>query len=77
MRRQGAEFLKALEEKAVGQDHLLGEIGEVFAGTLEGRSGRDDITAYKSLGSIVQDLAAGWYLVERARAEGWGTRVPF
>jgi ornithine cyclodeaminase len=77
VRRQGAEFLKALEEGAVGEDHLLGEIGEVFAGTLEGRSGRDDITAYKSLGSIVQDLAAGWYLVERARAEEWGTRVPF
>jgi ornithine cyclodeaminase len=77
VRRQGAEFLKALEEGAVGEDHLLGEIGEVFAGSLEGRTSRHDVTAYKSLGSIVQDLAAGWYLVERARAEGWGTRVPF
>jgi ornithine cyclodeaminase/alanine dehydrogenase-like protein (mu-crystallin family) len=77
VRRQGAEFLKALEEGAVGEDHLLGEIGQVFAGTLVGRTGRDDVTAYKSIGSIVQDLAAGWYLVERARAEGWGTRVPF
>jgi ornithine cyclodeaminase len=77
VRRQGAEFLKALEEGAVGEDHLLGEIGQVFAGTLEGRTSRHDVTAYKSLGSIVQDLAAGWYLVGRARAEGWGTRVPF
>jgi ornithine cyclodeaminase len=77
VRRQGAEFLKALEEGAVGEDHLLGEIGQVFAGTLVGRTGRHDVTAYKSLGSIVQDLAAGWYLVEHARAEGWGTRVTF
>jgi len=77
VRRQGAEFLKALEEGAVGEDHLLGEIGAVFAGTLPGRTGRHDVTAYKSLGAIVQDLAAGWYLVERARAEGWGTRVAF
>lgn len=77
VRRQGAEFLKALEEGAVGEDHLVGEIGAVFAGSLEGRTGRHDVTAYKSLGSIVQDLAAGWYLVERARAEGWGARVPF
>lgn len=77
VRRQGAEFLKALEQGAVGEDHLLGEIGQVFAGTLAGRTGRHDVTAYKSLGSIVQDLAAGWYLVERARAEGWGTRVQF
>jgi ornithine cyclodeaminase len=77
VRRQGAEFLKAQEEGAVGEDHLLGEIGAVFAGTLEGRVSRADITAYKSLGSIVQDLAAGWYLVERARAEGFGTILPF
>jgi ornithine cyclodeaminase/alanine dehydrogenase-like protein (mu-crystallin family) len=77
VRRQGAEFLKALEQGAVGEDHLLGEIAQVFAGTLAGRTSRHDVTAYKSLGSIVQDLAAGWYLVERARAEGWGTRVAF
>ena len=77
VRRQGAEFLKAIEEGAVDDDHLLGEIGEVFAGTLDGRTGRHDVTAYKSLGSIAQDLTAGWYLVEKARAEGFGTRVPF
>jgi ornithine cyclodeaminase len=77
VRRQGAEFLKALEEGAVDEDHLLGEIGAVFAGSLHGRTSRADVTAYKSLGSIVQDLAAGWYLVERARVEGWGTQVPF
>ena len=77
VRRQGAELLKAIEEGGVDDDHLLGEIGEVFAGTLEGRTGRHDVTAYKSLGSIVQDLAAGWYLVRKARAEGWGTSVPF
>ena len=77
VRRQGAEFLKALEEGAVNEDHLLGEIGDVFAGTLPGRTARDDVTVYKSLGSIVQDLAAGWYLVRRARADGWGAHVRF
>ncbi len=75
--RQGAELLVAMAEGAVGEDHVLGEIGEVFAGTLPGRTAPDDVTVYKSLGSIVQDLAAGWYLVERARAKGFGTRVPF
>ncbi|HEY0413769.1 MAG TPA: ornithine cyclodeaminase family protein [Allosphingosinicella sp.] len=77
VRRQGAEFLRAIEEGAVGEGHLLGEIGDVFAGTLAGRTSPADVTAYKSLGSIVQDLAAGWYLYEKARAEGFGTRVPF
>jgi ornithine cyclodeaminase/alanine dehydrogenase-like protein (mu-crystallin family) len=75
--RQGAEWLVALAEGAVGEDHLLGEIGEVFAGTLPGRTGADEVTLYKSLGSIVQDLAAGWYLVRRAREERFGTRIAF
>jgi ornithine cyclodeaminase/alanine dehydrogenase-like protein (mu-crystallin family) len=75
--RQGAELLNAIAEGAVGEDHLLGEIGEVFAGTLPGRTAEADVTLYKSLGSIVQDLAAGWYLCGRARAEGFGTFVPF
>ena len=75
--RQGAEWLVAVAEGAVGEEHPRGEIGEVFAGTLPGRTGAADVTIYKSLGSIVQDLAAGWYLVRRAREEGFGTRVPF
>jgi ornithine cyclodeaminase/alanine dehydrogenase-like protein (mu-crystallin family) len=75
--RQGAEFRRAVEAGAVGEDHLLGEIGEVMAGTLPGRLSPADVTIYKSLGSIVQDLAACAWLVENARAEGFGTRVPF
>ncbi|MEA3002990.1 MAG: hypothetical protein QOH81_1778 [Sphingomonadales bacterium] len=77
VRRQGAEFLAAVAEGAVGEDHLLGEIGQVFAGTLAGRTGAADVTIYKSLGSIVQDLAAGWYLCRRAAEQGFGTRIPF
>jgi ornithine cyclodeaminase len=48
-----------------------------MAGTLPGRTAPADVTIYKSLGSIVQDLAAGWYLYEQARERGFGTRVPF
>ncbi|MEA3035702.1 MAG: hypothetical protein QOH04_1467 [Sphingomonadales bacterium] len=75
--RQGAEFRRAIEEGAIGEGHLLGEIGEVMAGTLAGRLSPADVTIYKSLGSIVQDLAAAAFLVEKARAEGFGTRAQF
>jgi ornithine cyclodeaminase/alanine dehydrogenase-like protein (mu-crystallin family) len=63
VRAQGAEFLHALAAGAIGPDHLLGEIGAVFAGTLPGRTGPADITIYKSLGSIVQDLAAARHIL--------------
>jgi ornithine cyclodeaminase len=55
---QGAEFLRAKEAGLIGDDHVIGEIGQVLAGVIEGRQNDDQITAYKSLGHIVQDLAA-------------------
>jgi len=63
---QGAEFLKAREAGLIGDDHVAGEIGEVLSGLIEGRQSPDQITAYKSLGHIVQDLSCGWWLYANA-----------
>ena len=41
---------------------ILAEIGQVLAGTAQGRRSADEITIYKSLGHIVQDLASAWWL---------------
>lgn len=59
---QGAEFLNAKDAGLIGDDHIVGEIGEVLAGDVEGRRSVEEITAYKSLGHIVQDLASAWAL---------------
>ncbi|HEY8616194.1 ornithine cyclodeaminase family protein [Phenylobacterium sp.] len=77
VRLQGAEWLNALAAGVVGEDHLLGEIGQVLDGALVGRTTPRDITAYKSLGSIVQDLAAAGWLAEQARSLGFGVEVAF
>jgi ornithine cyclodeaminase/alanine dehydrogenase-like protein (mu-crystallin family) len=55
---QGAEFLRAKAAGLVGDDHIAAEIGEVLAGLKEGRQSADQVTVYKSLGHIVQDLAS-------------------
>jgi ornithine cyclodeaminase/alanine dehydrogenase-like protein (mu-crystallin family) len=60
--QQGAEFLRAKAAGLVGDEHIVGEIGEVLAGTVPGRRSNDEITVYKSLGHIVQDLASAWWL---------------
>lgn len=60
--RQGAEFLHAREAGLIGDDHIVAEIGEVLAGKTEGRRSRDEITVYKSIGHVVQDLASAWDL---------------
>lgn len=74
---QGAEFLIAKAAGRIGDDHVLGEIGGVFSGALAGRTSDADVTLYKSLGHIVQDLASARFLVAQARAQGFGVEVDF
>lgn len=60
--RQGAEFLRAKQAGLIGDDHIAAEIGEVLSGRIPGRRSPDEITVYKSLGHVVQDLATAWAL---------------
>ncbi len=60
--RQGAEFLKAKEAGVIGDDHVVAEIGQVLDGQIPGRQSASEITVYKSLGHVVQDLATTWAL---------------
>jgi ornithine cyclodeaminase/alanine dehydrogenase-like protein (mu-crystallin family) len=62
---QGAEFLSAKQVGLIDDSHILGEIGEVLAGHVPGRRTPDEITIYKSLGHIVQDLASAWWLYQQ------------
>jgi ornithine cyclodeaminase/alanine dehydrogenase-like protein (mu-crystallin family) len=76
-RAQASEFRRALDAKVITEAHLLGEIGAVALGRIAGRRGESEITLYKSLGVIVQDLICGWHVYERALAEGVGQQVRF
>jgi len=66
VRAQGAEFLRAKAAGLIGDDHIVAEIGQVLAGEIEGRRTNEEITVYKSLGHIVQDLATAWALYSEA-----------
>lgn len=61
---QGAEFLQAKEKGLISDEHVVGEIGQVLDGVIPGREGPEQITVYKSLGHVVQDLAAAQALFE-------------
>lgn len=64
---QGAEFLEAKEAGAIDDDHIVAEIGEVLSGKVPGRLTPHDITAFKSIGHAVQDIAAVAYLYQEHR----------
>ncbi len=72
---EAGDFLLAREEGAVGDDHILGELGDVLLGRVPGRRSPDEITLFESLGLAVEDLAAARYVVQEARARGVGTAV--
>jgi ornithine cyclodeaminase/alanine dehydrogenase-like protein (mu-crystallin family) len=67
----------ALAERRLGEDHIVGELGEVLAGMREGRRSADELTVFKSMGIAVEDLAAAELCVARARERGLGTEVEF
>jgi alanine dehydrogenase len=65
----GAHELQSLDpESAV-------ELGEVLAGTREGRTSREQITVYKSMGHAVEDAAAAGLVYRKAQEQGIGTEV--
>ncbi len=74
---ESGDYLRAVEEKGIGPDHILAELGELLVGAHPGRRSDDEVTLFKSLGIAVEDLAAAALCVDRARERGVGVEVPF
>jgi ornithine cyclodeaminase/alanine dehydrogenase-like protein (mu-crystallin family) len=70
---EAGDFLIARKEGAIQDDHLLGEVGEVLLGRIPGRTSRDDVTVYESLGIAIEDLASAHEIHRRALECGAGT----
>jgi len=77
LENEGGDFLLARKEGAVGDDHVIGEIGEVAIGKVPGRRSPNEITLFKSLGLAVEDVASAKHIYEKARASGAGRTIEF
>jgi ornithine cyclodeaminase/thiomorpholine-carboxylate dehydrogenase len=76
------ETRAAFEPTPVGCAELQGrdpasatEVGEVLLGRRPGRRGEEEITVYKAMGNVAEDIAAVQLVLEAARREGAGSRV--
>ena len=74
---EAGDYLFPAHEGAIGPEHIRAELGEVLAGSAEGRRSADELTVFKSLGLAVEDLACAQFLLQRARELGRGTEVAF
>lgn len=50
----------------IAAGHIFAEIGEVVAGTAQGRESDDEITLFKSLGAAVEDIATADLVYKKA-----------
>ena len=55
---EGGDVVQAIAEGAVGEAHLVAELGELCRGVHPGRTRDDAITLFKSVGWAGEDLAA-------------------
>ena len=69
---QAGEYLLAVRQGLIDETHIVAEIGEVIAKTSDGRKTDDEITVYKSLGVIAQDLICASAIYKLAQAQGAG-----
>jgi ornithine cyclodeaminase len=75
LENEAGEYRLALEEGAIGADHLQAEIGDVLVGNHPGRGSDSEITLFRSLGLAVEDIASAQLVYRRAVEEGVGIRV--
>lgn len=74
------ETYEAFEPTPVGCAELSGdedatELGEVLLGRAPGRTSREELTVYKAMGHVVEDIAAAELVYAAARARGTGLTV--
>jgi ornithine cyclodeaminase/alanine dehydrogenase len=66
-----------LEEGAITESHLFGELGELVTGTKKGRANDQEITLFKSVGLSIQDISTAYHVYQKALEKGVGTDFDF
>jgi len=70
---EAGDFLFPKKEGAVDETHILGEIGDLLVGRIEGRRSREEITLFKCLGLSIEDVASAHHVYRRALEKNVGT----
>ena len=66
----GGDFRRAKAKGLIGDDHIVGSVGDVLTGRVAARLASSDITIFKSLGMVSEDLlACDFVLAEAIRTD--------
>jgi ornithine cyclodeaminase/alanine dehydrogenase-like protein (mu-crystallin family) len=75
LENEAAEYRLALDEGLIEPAHVRAELGELLTGTATGRTSKDEITLFRSLGLAVFDVAAAAHVLAEAEVSGEGLTV--
>jgi alanine dehydrogenase len=71
------EINVALARGELTPEQIYGSLGDIVAGKKPGRENPGEITVFDSTGLIIQDLALGLAVYQRARERGMGEEKDF
>jgi len=70
--KESGDVVQSIREGRFDETHIASELGQVAADPKLGRTNRDQITIFKSLGMAVEDVAAADLVYRRAIQMGKG-----
>jgi ornithine cyclodeaminase len=73
---EAGDIVIAIRDGCFEESRIAGELGELAAGRVAGRTSADEITLFKSLGMAVEDVAAAHLAYVRATERGLGRGIP-
>ncbi|HLE56467.1 MAG TPA: ornithine cyclodeaminase family protein [Rhodothermia bacterium] len=68
--KEAGDILIPISTGMIAESHIVGELGEVVSGRVNGRLDASDVTLFKSVGNAIQDLYLAEQVVKWQMADG-------
>ena len=76
-RNEGGDIMIPVNEGAIDETHIIGELGKLLEGKIPGRQDDRQVTLYQSHGINAQDMFAAKHIHAKAQATGEAQIVDF
>lgn len=73
--RSARGFLEAFDQNAVSENTIHGELGQLAAGNLPGRTNKNEVTLVDSVGTAIETVSAAHLLYQKATEAGLGSNI--
>lgn len=73
---EAGDIIIPIQEGAMTEAHIHGELGQVITGQVAGRTSAEQITLFKSVGLAMQDVSTAARIYALAQKQGVGQQLP-